>query len=66
MAKKGIKVRDLARELSVTPRNLIDRCRRSGMAVQNGITKLSPDQVHSIRAWFSDPSPGDDMPTHAD
>lgn len=60
MPKKGIKVRDLAIELGVTPRSLIDRCRRSGLAVQNSITKLSPEHVRSIRAWFAGPARRDD------
>ena len=55
MAKKGIKVRDLAHELGVTPRTLIDRCRQSGLSVQNSITRLSPDHVRAVRAWFAEP-----------
>jgi hypothetical protein len=52
MAKRGVKVRDLARELGVTTRRVIDRCRAEGYHVQNGITKLSPDLERAVRAWF--------------
>ena len=52
MAKKGIKVMDLARELGVTSREVIDRCRAEGMAVQNSITKLNVDRERRVRGWF--------------
>jgi hypothetical protein len=53
MAKKGIKVKDLARELGVTSREVIDRCRAEGMAVQNSITKLNVDRERRVREWFA-------------
>jgi hypothetical protein len=53
MAKKGIKVKDLARELGVTSRALIDRCRAEGMAAQNSITKLNVECERRVRGLFS-------------
>ena len=50
--KKGIKVKDLARELGVTSRVLIDRCRAEGVAVQNSITKLDRNVENRVRGWF--------------
>ncbi len=52
MPKPGTKVRDLAKELGVTSRELIDRCRADGLAVQNRISRLNADQVRSIRKAF--------------
>jgi hypothetical protein len=51
--KKGIKVKDLARELGLTSRALIDRCRAEGLAVQNSITKLDRNAEKKVRAWFA-------------
>ena len=50
--KKGIKVKELARELGVTSRELIDRCRAEGVFVQNSITKLDRQTELKVRAWF--------------
>jgi len=52
VAKKGIKVKELARELGLTSRQLIDRCRAEGIAVQNSITKLNPESERIVRSWF--------------
>jgi hypothetical protein len=49
---KGIKVKELARELGVTSRALIDRCRAEGVFVQNSITKLNRQTELKVRAWF--------------
>ncbi len=65
MAKKDVKVKDLAKELGVTSREIIDRCRTEGIRVQNSITKLPPDKVRLVRSWFSTqvkPDPGPPMP----
>ena len=53
MAKKGIRIRDLAKELGLTSRQLIDRCRAEGYPVQNSITKASPDLERRIRSWYA-------------
>ncbi len=53
MAKKGIKIKDLARELGLTSRQLIDRCRAEGFPVQNSITKLNPQLERTVRSWFA-------------
>ena len=52
MAKKGIRVKDLARELGVTSREVIDRCRAEGLAAQNSITKLNVECERRVRGWF--------------
>ena len=59
MAKKGIKIKDLAQSLGVTSRALIDRCRAEGIAVQNSVTKLDVAQERQVRTWYA----GDDEPT---
>jgi len=56
MSKRGIKVRDLASELGVTARQLIDRCRAEGISVQNSITRLAPEIERTIRSWFAEES----------
>jgi len=53
VAKKGIKVKDLARELGVTSRAVIERCRAEGLPVQNSITKLDPPAEAAVRQWFA-------------
>ncbi len=53
MPKKGVKVKELAVELGVTSRQLIDRCRAEGLFVQNSITKLPPDKERLVRSWFA-------------
>ena len=53
MAKKGIKIKDLAHEIGITSRQLIDRCRAEGYPVQNSITKLNPELERRVRSWFA-------------
>lgn len=53
MPKKGIKIKDLARELGVTSRELIDRCRAQGLDVQNSITKLPVEAERRARSLFA-------------
>lgn len=52
MGKKGLRIKDLAHELGITSRELIDRCRAADIPAQNSITKLSPQHEATIRAWF--------------
>ncbi len=52
MAKKGINIKQLARELGVTSRQVLDRCREAGVTVQNSVTKLSADRERTIRQWY--------------
>ena len=53
MAKKGIKAKDLAHELGITSRQLIDPCRAEGVPIQNSITKLDRQTEVKVRGWFS-------------
>ncbi|MFH0983826.1 MAG: hypothetical protein V2A79_20110 [Planctomycetota bacterium] len=53
MAKKGPKVKELAVELGVTARAIIERCRAAGVPVQNSITRLNPELEQILRAWFT-------------
>jgi hypothetical protein len=53
MAKKGIKVKELAQELGVTSREVIDKCRAEGMLIQNSITKLDVEAEKRARALFA-------------
>ena len=51
--KKGIKIKDLAKEVGLTSRELIDRCRAEGVLVQNSITKLNRASEAKVRGWFN-------------
>lgn len=73
MAGKGPKVKELARELGVSARLVITRCRAEGLAVQNRITRLQPEWERLVRAWFaepgapeSDPPKGPEKPVRSD
>ena len=50
-SKKGIKVKELARELGMTSRRLIELCRANGLPVQNSITRISRIDDSRVRAW---------------
>jgi hypothetical protein len=50
MAKKGVSIKELARELGLTSRQLIDRCRQAGIPAQNSITKLNVEAERRVRA----------------
>ncbi len=52
MAKRGIKVKELAKELGISSRELIERCRTGGVPVQNSVTKLQPQVERQVRTWF--------------
>ena len=64
MAKKGIKVKELARQLGVTSRELIERCRAEGAAVQNSITRLDREMELRMRAWYGGKSENPDGTAH--
>lgn len=53
MAKKGIRIKELAQELGLTSRELLDRCRAEGLSAQNSITKLRIEQERLVRSWFA-------------
>ena len=52
MPKRRIKLKDLAHELGLTSRELLDRCRAEGVNVQNSITKLRIEQERLVRSWY--------------
>lgn len=52
MAKKGITIKLLARELGITSKELITRCREASIPAQNSITKLPIVSERIVRAWF--------------
>ena len=54
MPKKGIKIKELAKELGVTAKRLLLRCREEGLTVQNSITKLPPQDERLVRSWFAE------------
>ena len=59
MSKKGTKIKDLARDLGLTSRQLIDRCRSEGIPVQNSITRIDDRTEQAVRGWF-DPTSTDE------
>ena len=52
MAEKSANLKRLAKELGLTSRQLLDRCRAEGLSIQNSVTKLSDDQARRVRSWF--------------
>ncbi len=54
MLNNGIKIKELARELGVTSRQLIDKCRENGIDAQNSITRIHPRDLPRVRALFSE------------
>ena len=58
--KKGIKVKDLATELGLTSRAVIDGCRANGIFVQNSITKLDRARESRVRAVLAKGDPEQD------
>jgi hypothetical protein len=62
MPKMGIKVKTLAKELGVTSRAIIDRCRAEGIPVQNSLTKLDRATEQSVRKWFGGDSTSRETP----
>ena len=54
MPKKGVKIKELAKELGMTAKRLLLRCREEGLQVQNSITKLPPQDERRIRSWFAE------------
>lgn len=55
----GIKIKELARQLGVTSRQLIDRCRENGIHAQNSITRIDPRDLPRVRALFVADTPGE-------
>ena len=60
MAKKGTKIKELAREIGVSSQVIVERCRVEGIRVQNSITKLTPHKAQLVRSWFSGQTHHDD------
>lgn len=52
MAKKGIKIKDLSRELGIASRVLVEFCREQGVSAQNSVARLTPAAERHIRASF--------------
>lgn len=52
LPQKGVKIKELARELGCTSRELIDRCRAAGIPAQNSITRLNRGQAEKARQLF--------------
>ena len=58
MTGKKPKLKELARELGVTSRAVIDRCRAEGRWVQNSISRLDAETERLVRKWFAAPADG--------
>lgn len=58
MPKKGIKIKELAKELGMTAKRLLLRCREEGLQVQNSITRLPPQDERRVRSWFAEKNGG--------
>lgn len=55
-----IKIKDLARELGVTSRMVLDRCRALDLPAQNSISKLDPHQANLVRGLIEGAVDGPD------
>ncbi|MHC5112204.1 MAG: hypothetical protein ACYTHJ_20285 [Planctomycetota bacterium] len=52
MRKKGPKIKDLAKEIGVSSNTLMLKCREAGIFAQNSVTRIEPNLVPAIKAWF--------------
>lgn len=52
MKSERAKVKELARELRVSVRELVERCRAGGMTVQNSVSRLTVQEERIVRGWF--------------
>jgi translation initiation factor IF-2 len=50
----AIRVFELAKELDVTSKQILDKCRAEGMDLKNHMATLKAGQVATIRDWFSE------------
>jgi len=50
--RNGPKIKELSRELGVTSRQIVDRCRAEGIPVQNSVTRLDELTADRVRGWF--------------
>lgn len=60
MAKTTLRVHNLAKELGVESKDVIDKCRAEGVELKNHMATVSVGLAESIREWFS---AGDDVTT---
>jgi len=55
----------LAKELELSSKDLLARCREEGMDVKSHMTKLTSEQVDAIKAWYAPPPPPPPPPTRS-
>jgi hypothetical protein len=55
MAIQWISAKDLAVELGVPAKKLVQQCREAGLPVQNRVTKLRPEHARTVREWYAEP-----------
>jgi hypothetical protein len=52
MLLRGSKVKEIAKDVGVSAKTLVARCRVEGMAVQNSVSRLTRAQEETVRSWF--------------
>ena len=52
MKSQRVKIKEIARELGVSVRELAERCRAEGLAVQNSVSRLPVQEERIVRGWF--------------
>ncbi len=53
-AKKKLRVSDLAKELGVTSKAVLEKCKAEGLPIEKHMHVLSVGQEETIREWFSE------------
>ncbi len=60
MAKSRIRVFELAREIGVRSKDVLEKCRAEGLDVKNHMSSLSAGLEETIRDWFSEYEDGNE------
>ncbi len=62
---RPVRIHQLARELNVRSKQIVERCQAEGVAVKNHMSTLTAEQIDLVRSWFTattDDSRPDDTP----
>jgi ribonuclease E len=60
-ARERVRVHRLAKQLGVTSRQLIRRCRENGIDVKNHMSTVKSEEAGRARAWFASRPPAEGM-----
>jgi hypothetical protein len=54
MPSRGSKIKELAKDLGVSAKLLVERCRAEGIVVQNSVSRLTAQEERVVRSWFEE------------